>query len=168
MILLHEKLPCSENFFRYFKNYDKYVEGGQKSPVGSDHSGGSASSDKQKVERRKTDTLAPMLKVSTKVLESPKYGLGMSPINQFLSQNSPLNSPLSTGSAGKSKYLFNVDTQSQKMMLQQAAHNLKTGEGGTGSEQLKPEVKYEKYIKENSPRTVVQSIKIEQFKTSKM
>jgi hypothetical protein len=26
MILFHEKLPCSENFFRYFKNYDKYME----------------------------------------------------------------------------------------------------------------------------------------------
>lgn len=26
MILLHERLPCSENFFRYFKNYDKYME----------------------------------------------------------------------------------------------------------------------------------------------
>lgn len=26
MILFHERLPCSENFFRYFKNYDKYME----------------------------------------------------------------------------------------------------------------------------------------------
>lgn len=30
MILLHENLPCSENFFRYFKNYDKYMEEKQK------------------------------------------------------------------------------------------------------------------------------------------
>jgi hypothetical protein len=26
MILFHEELPCSENFFRYFRNYDKYME----------------------------------------------------------------------------------------------------------------------------------------------
>lgn len=26
MILFHERLPCSENFFRYFKNYDKYMQ----------------------------------------------------------------------------------------------------------------------------------------------
>jgi hypothetical protein len=26
MILFHERLPCSENFFRYFRNYDKYME----------------------------------------------------------------------------------------------------------------------------------------------
>jgi hypothetical protein len=30
MILLHERIPCSENFFRYFKNYDKYMEERQK------------------------------------------------------------------------------------------------------------------------------------------
>jgi len=26
MILLHDKLPCSDNFFRYFKNYDRYMD----------------------------------------------------------------------------------------------------------------------------------------------
>jgi hypothetical protein len=31
MILFHERLPCSENFFRYFKNYDKYMEEKNKS-----------------------------------------------------------------------------------------------------------------------------------------
>lgn len=33
MILLHDKLPCSDNFFRYFKNYDRYME--EKNKTGS-------------------------------------------------------------------------------------------------------------------------------------
>ena len=36
MILLHERLPCSENFFRYFKNYDKYMEEKVKTAPGDD------------------------------------------------------------------------------------------------------------------------------------
>ena len=30
MILFHDRLPCAENFFRYYKNYDKYIELNQK------------------------------------------------------------------------------------------------------------------------------------------
>lgn len=40
MILLHDKLPCSENFFRFYKNFDKYKEDtlahGAKSPKSSE------------------------------------------------------------------------------------------------------------------------------------
>lgn len=41
VILLQQKLPCSENFYRYKKNYEKYMvtskEGGeQPKPEGGD------------------------------------------------------------------------------------------------------------------------------------
>mmetsp|Transcript_3533 Transcript_3533/g.2568 ORF Transcript_3533/g.2568 Transcript_3533/m.2568 type:complete len:162 (-) Transcript_3533:564-1049(-) len=40
MILLHDRLPCSENFFRYFKNYDRYMEERSKNqPARKDSSG---------------------------------------------------------------------------------------------------------------------------------
>lgn len=35
MILLQSSLPCSENFFRYKKNYEKFVSQGPKSSEGS-------------------------------------------------------------------------------------------------------------------------------------
>ncbi len=36
MILFHERLPCSENFFRYFRNYDKYMEDKVKTTTNSE------------------------------------------------------------------------------------------------------------------------------------
>lgn len=35
MILLQSSLPCSENFYRYKKNYEKFVNQGPKSSEGS-------------------------------------------------------------------------------------------------------------------------------------
>jgi hypothetical protein len=43
MILFHQRLPCSENFFRYFKNYDKYMEEKRASEEGAEGSGGISS-----------------------------------------------------------------------------------------------------------------------------
>jgi uncharacterized C2H2 Zn-finger protein len=40
MILLQSSLPCSENFYRYKKNYEKFVNKGPKSQESSPKSGG--------------------------------------------------------------------------------------------------------------------------------
>lgn len=72
MILLHERLPCSDNFFRYFRNYDKYMEekkaDGSRSPVNDDPS----------------YLLPKLLKSPIRTIESPKYGLALSPIHKFV------------------------------------------------------------------------------------
>lgn len=52
-------------------------------------------------------------------------------------------------------------------MLQNAALGLKDGKTDEKNN-LKPEIKLDVYLKDNSPRTVVQNIKIDQFKSSKM
>lgn len=84
MILLHERLPCSENFFRYFKNYDRYMEDKQKS--GKDPSKSPTSTDSETEQYLK---IGVPPKSPVRSIESPKYGLGLSPINRFLTQHSP-------------------------------------------------------------------------------
>jgi hypothetical protein len=86
MILLHERLPCSDNFFRYFRNYDKYMEekklagDGARSPTNGDEDSGYL--------------LPKLLKSPIRSIESPKYNLLLSPIHKFVKQhNSPLHSP---------------------------------------------------------------------------
>lgn len=73
MILLHERLPCSDNFFRYFRNYDKYMEekktsaDGSRSPIAGEG-----------------DLLPKLLKSPIRSIESPKYNLALSPIHKFV------------------------------------------------------------------------------------
>lgn len=85
MILLHERMPCSDNFFRYFKNYDKYMDDKTKqqtvykdSSPKSDNSDGSGGQ-----EFLRTTTGGPK-KIPLRGIESPKYGLGLSPIHKFI------------------------------------------------------------------------------------
>lgn len=77
MILLHEKLPCSDNFFRYFRNYDKYMEekkvDGSKSPQNSDDDA--------------NYLLPKLLKSPIRSIESPRYNLGLQPINKFITKH---------------------------------------------------------------------------------
>jgi len=80
MILFHQRLPCSENFFRYFKNYDKYMEEKNEPSVEEDLSNGGESS---------TSQLSQLSKSPVRSIESPKYGLALSPIQMFLNQHSP-------------------------------------------------------------------------------
>lgn len=112
MILFHQRLPCSENFFRYFKNYDKYMEEKQNElPVEIDDMSNESS----------TSQLSQLSKSPVRSIESPKYGLALSPIQMFLEQHSPRSSVQAKAT------MFNFDSTSQKAMLQNAAHDLKTG-----------------------------------------
>lgn len=72
MILLHEKLPCSDNFFRYFRNYDIYMEerkisgDGQKSPDNTDDDA--------------SYLLPKLLKSPIRSIKPPMYNLALSPV----------------------------------------------------------------------------------------
>jgi hypothetical protein len=77
MILFHQRLPCSENFFRYFKNYDKYMEE-KRLEEANQSSGGAVSTE-----------LSQESKSPVRSIESPKYSLSLSPIQKFLKVHSP-------------------------------------------------------------------------------
>jgi hypothetical protein len=84
MILFHERLPCSENFFRYFKNYDKYMQEKQKTTTtsGGDHP--MSEPDDVSSHSSSKQTRSPVRQI-----ESPKYGLGLSVIDKFMNIHSP-------------------------------------------------------------------------------
>jgi hypothetical protein len=90
MILLHDKLPCSDNFFRYFKNYDNYMEDRNKKK-GTDRTTKSPNSTDS--EGDYSYLMQKVSKSPVRSIESPKYGLGLSPIHKFIAQNSPCGSP---------------------------------------------------------------------------
>lgn len=88
-------LPCSDNFFRYFKNYDKYSEDLKISEKDeethkSSHSNGSEGESELRILQKP--------KSPPRFIESPKYGLGLSPIKKFIAHHSPPNtSPVNGG-----------------------------------------------------------------------
>jgi hypothetical protein len=102
MILLHDKLPCSENFFRYFKNYDRYMEEKQKGiPGRKDSAKSPLSDDSQDANHLRIQTSPKNL---VRAIESPKNWLGLSPLHRFMQSHSPGSlSPVNRGA-------FNVDT----------------------------------------------------------
>lgn len=160
MILFHDKLPCSENFFRYFKNYDKYMEekGKAGGPARKDSAKSPLSSDSND-DHLKIQTSPKNLQIRS--IESPKYGLGLSPIHKFLSTHSP--GSVSPGLRPEKKASFNIDTQTQKGMLKVAASTLKSSGGSFGdSLQAKPkEAPIHAYLKDTSPRTLVKNIPLQ-------
>jgi hypothetical protein len=91
MILLHENLPCSDNFFRYFKNYEKYTGEEKKMPERDD-----CLSPQSSKSNEDANYLLPKLKKSpARFIGSPKYNLGLSPIQKFVNKhNSPQMSPV--------------------------------------------------------------------------
>lgn len=72
MILLQSSLPCSENFYRYKKNYERFVNQGAKSNEGSPKS----ISDAEKAG------------VKRKMIASPKIMSKLSPINTLVARQS--------------------------------------------------------------------------------
>ena len=68
MILLQSQMPCSENFYRYKKNYEKYV--GPQTPKSQENSpkGGKIESDKPKTiaSPRLMSKLSPINSLATK------------------------------------------------------------------------------------------------------
>jgi len=77
MILFHQKLPCSENFFRYFKNYDRYME--EKKGTEGDLAVKTSSTEgtrESELGGESTRSLPSQLSKSpVRTIESPKYGL---------------------------------------------------------------------------------------------
>lgn len=71
MILFHERLPCSENFFRYFRNYDKYMEDKAKTTTNSEDQVMASELDANGV------AVPQMAKSPIREIKSPKYGLGL-------------------------------------------------------------------------------------------
>lgn len=72
MILLQSSLPCSENFYRFKKNYEKFVTQGAKSSENSPKSSTTASASAAGGETKKTS------------IASPKIMGRMSPINNMI------------------------------------------------------------------------------------
>lgn len=91
MILLQSSLPCSENFFRYKKNYEKFVNQGPKSQEGSPKTLGVPVSSQ-----------AP----AKKSIASPKIMSKLSPIQTMFKGNIQTSSILQ-------KYGANATVQSQ-------------------------------------------------------
>ena len=91
MILFHQRLPCSENFFRYFKNYDRYME--EKRTEEAAQRGEQATSSG-------TTDISSESRSPVRSIESPKYSLSLSPIQKFLKVHSPRrqSSPTMTSS----------------------------------------------------------------------
>ena len=69
--------------------------------------------------------LPKILKSPIRSIESPKYNLALSPIHKFVKQHgSPSLSP-SGGALQQNEGNFNIDTETQKIMLQHAAGNVR-------------------------------------------
>ena len=83
MILFHDKLPCSENFFRYFRNYDRYMEEKNK-PARKDSAKSPLSSSSDQEGNLLKISTSPKNNLGIRAVESPKYGLGLSPIHRFM------------------------------------------------------------------------------------
>lgn len=120
MILLHDRLPCSENFFRYLKNYDQITDQKQKLRKDSNKSPSSTDSEDPNFLKSNTNNLEPK-SPGVRSINSPKYGLGMTVINNFIQKCSPTGSPVNSRKhSGK----LNVDTQSQKNFLSTFANQV--------------------------------------------
>jgi hypothetical protein len=102
MILFHERLPCSENFFRYFRNYDKYMEDKLKASTSSDQNMAS--------EEDLAGVLPQMAKSPIREIKSPKYGLGIQVIDKFMEVHSPTAGSPTQLSPNGQKMVFNIDT----------------------------------------------------------
>lgn len=69
MTLIQEKLPCSENFFRFQKNYDKLAaENGAK----------------------QASPKAGAANASPRQIASPKFLTSLSPVNSYLTRSAEL------------------------------------------------------------------------------
>ena len=84
MILLQSSLPCSENFFRYKKNYEKFVGTGEQ--AGSPKSVSDASS------------VADSSRSVIKTIASPKILTKASPVND-LARRAGMNLKVDTSNA---------------------------------------------------------------------
>ena len=86
MILFHQRLPCSDNFFRYFKNYDRYMEEKKAeenqgvNPVAKTSESGTMESDNLGGNESTKSFHSQLSKSPVRTIESPKYGLQLSPI----------------------------------------------------------------------------------------
>lgn len=65
MTLLQDKLPCSENFFRFQNNYDKVMN------------------DKNQNQDKPT--------TPTRLIASPRFITSLSPVNSFVAKSDELN-----------------------------------------------------------------------------
>lgn len=93
MILLQSSLPCSENFFRYKKNYEKFV--GQSAGGGAEAgspTGGESSLDMSSVSGDTTKSTG-----TVKTIASPKIMTKSSPVNELWRRN---NIKLTVDTAG--------------------------------------------------------------------
>jgi len=149
MVLIHDRFPCSHNFFRFIKNYDKYKEETLTKGAKSPDSSGSKS---------------PCSPISSIAL--PKYDLELSPVNKYL-KNSP------SGGGGGKAFNFNVDTKSQKHFLANAASKIKQGEGAADQEEeaSKDDESLKEILETQSPEAktqVINKIPITQFKQSQL
>jgi hypothetical protein len=72
LILLQSSLPCSENFYRFKKNYEKFIAQGPKSSENSPKDGSSKSQNLEQQQPQK------------KQIASPKIIGRMSPINNMI------------------------------------------------------------------------------------
>ena len=130
MILFHQRLPCSENFFRYFKNYDKYMEekraeegsqcaaqttaanlefGKVASSVSTVSNDGSNQNSEGGVKgglnsagdsSSTSSVMNQLSKSPVRSIESPKYGLALSPIQKFMRVHSPPHSQSNLAKTG--------------------------------------------------------------------
>ena len=64
MILLQNSLPCTENFYRYQKNFEKYVN----TEDGKEENGGAAKEEKKKIiaSPKMISKLSPMASLARK------------------------------------------------------------------------------------------------------
>ena len=70
-MLLQSSLPCSENFYRYKKNYEKFVNQGPKSSESSP----------------KPNVLMPDASLIKKSIASPILMNKLSPVNNMMKKN---------------------------------------------------------------------------------
>ena len=164
MILLHDKLPCSDNYFRYFKNYDKYME---EQLI-------KKSEGKVDLTAEEQAMLIPQHQKSpVREIQSPKYDLGLSPIERFMTTGSPNLSPISPAKQGQGKF-FNIDTFSQRTMLLNAHSMIKKDskdredlftEVSTKEEEEK---KFDQVLQEKSMSEILSNVPIEKFSLNEL
>ena len=90
MILIHDLLPCSEGFFKLLRTSEE-KKGQAESPISS-------------ISLHFPDIQIDNSDVKVSSIKSPKYSLGLSPINRFMNVHSPkeANTPLSYLDSDKS------------------------------------------------------------------
>ncbi len=95
--MLQSSLPCSENFFRYKKNYEKFVGTGEGTGAGSPKSVSDGSS-----------VSADTNKSAIKTIASPKILTRASPVNELCRRNNlTLKVDTSTARNALAKYAQN-------------------------------------------------------------